>query len=343
MVKRSLVLILFFATVIAGCTVGPPQTTSGKADENEKEAGIVRKKDKIVLSGNVYPVREAEVTSPLSGEIARINVKVDDYVQEGTPLLYFNTTSLNADLRAARSRLAKSRADLESSKGTDRREVYRREINRGISDREAKIRVEETRIVFENTRRKLERMKEAHGDNAVSKQELEGVENEHARADADLKVALLRAKGLPLEETSIVRSYQSEVMTNEAEYTRAEDRLRQATVNAPISGFIADIAAYPGQKVYDGWDLLKIVDISRVKVEAKISPGLLKFVHPDQEVEVTINTVPQTKVKARINSVSKLADPEDQMCRVRTILENKDFAFQPGFTAKIEIATERGE
>ncbi|MBU0568841.1 efflux RND transporter periplasmic adaptor subunit, partial [bacterium] len=90
-------------------------------------------------------------------------------------------------------------------------------------------------------------------------------------------------------------------------------------------------------------DLLKIVDISRVKVEAKISPGLLKFVHPDQEVEVTINTVPQTKVKARISSVSKLADSKDQMCHVRTILENKDFAFQPGFTAKIEIATKRGE
>lgn len=341
MVKRSLVFIPFLAAVIAGCTVGPPETTSGKA--GEKEAGIVREKDKIVLSGNVHPVREAEVTSPLSGEIARINVKIDDYVQEETPLLYFNTISLNADLKAARSRLAKSRGDLESSKGTDSREAYRREVNRGISDREAKIRLSEARIVFENTSRKLERMKEAYRDKAVSKQELEGVENEHARADADLKVALLRAKGVPDEEISTIRSYQSEVMANEAEYTRAEDRLRQATVNAPISGFIADITAYPGQKVYDGWDLLKIVDISYVQVEAKISPGLLKFVHPDQEVEVTVNTVPPTKVRAKINSLSKLADPEDQMCRLRTILENKGFAFQPGFTAKIEIATERGE
>lgn len=343
MVRRSFILTLFLAAVIASCTVGPPETTSRKAQEKEKEAGIVREKDKIILSGHVYPVREAEVTSPLSGKIEKINVKVDDYAQEGTPLLYFNTTLLKADLRAARSRLAKSRADLESSKGTNRREAYRREVHRGISIREAKIRVEEARIIFENTGRKLERMKEAHGNKAVSKQELEGVENEHARADADLAVALLRAKGLPDEETSVIRSYQSEVMTDEAEYTQAEDRLNQATVNAPISGFIADIAAYPGQKVYDGWDLLKIVDISYVKVEAKISPGLLKFVHPDQEVEVTINTVPQTKVKARISSVSKLADSKDQMCHVRTILENKDFAFQPGFTAKIEIATKRGE
>jgi len=121
------------------------------------------------------------------------------------------------------------------------------------------------------------------------------------------------------------------------------ERLRQTIVRAPMSGFVTKVNTYPGQKVYEGWDLLTIVDINQVVIEAKISPGLLKFVYPEKDAKITVYTVPPTTFSAKISSVGKVADPTDQMCRLRIIIPNKEFAFQPGFRAKVEISTKGGK
>jgi len=188
--RRSFTSVIFVALMIVGCTIGPPEPdplkTEGATEVIKKEKG------KIVLEAKLHPINEAKITSPLSGDIKRINVQVDDYVQEGMPLLYFDPTLPKAEAQGARARLARSRADARLARGgyvAAIRDEY-------ISRREARIRFREAKTIFDNVDKKLKRMKKAHKDNAISRQELEGVENEYATADANLKVASLRAAGL---------------------------------------------------------------------------------------------------------------------------------------------------
>lgn len=325
MVKKY--LVIFLVIVLSGCTVGPPTLGPKKVKEEQR----VIQKNKIVLYGKVYPLKEIEVISPLSGRIQKIMVELDDYVEKGTPILYFDTTQLRRELLTVKSRLNKSRVELESAN-----ESYREDVRLGISEKEAKIRAQEAQLVFDNIKQKLKRMMEAYKEGAVSKQELEIVENEYVRANASLKVALLRANGLP-EKKRIIAPYQANVMADETEYAQVLNKLEEATIKALISGFITEIDIYEDQKVYEGWKLMKIVDINHVIVEAKISPGLLRFVYPGQDAEVVINTVPPTKFSSKIDSIKKISNSDDQMCSVRIILANKDFTIQPGFTTTVEI------
>lgn len=329
--KRNLVFLLFILAIM-GCTIAPPQMGKQKV----KEGFVTREIGNLVLEGKVYPMKEMIVTSPLSGRIKRIDVKQDDYVDVETPLIHFDTSEIESDLLVSRARLAQARADSEAYKRS-----YRKGNEAFISQKDTSIKIKEAKAVLNKKSQQLKRMREAYKYNAVSKQELEEVEIEYARAEAELQSALLLTKVLPTER-EVVQSYEFTIKEREAEYSRIEDKLRQTVVTAPISGFVDKISIYQGQYVHPGWELLKIVDIKHVKIEAKVNAGLIKFVHPGQKVKVTINTVPLTTVSANINSVRKIANIEDQMCGVVIILPNKDYNFQPGLLAKVEVLKGKG-
>ena len=116
--------------------------------------------------------------------------------------------------------------------------------------------------------------------------------------------------------------------------------MEQTAIKAPFAGFVTEVMVQPGLKVYEGRPLLHVADITRVKVAANLSPGLLPYVHIGQKAQVTVNTVPPTNVPATVAQIQPVADPKTQSLGLTLILPNPDFKFQPGYTARVEIPVE---
>ena len=85
--KRKKKLFIFLAIVLVGVIVFL-WLNSSKAQVEMPSVSIANRdiKEEIYIPGNVYPVKEIELKSQLSGVLDKIFVKIGDVVQEGSPV-----------------------------------------------------------------------------------------------------------------------------------------------------------------------------------------------------------------------------------------------------------------
>jgi multidrug resistance efflux pump len=314
---KNLICLVLIVTFL-GCTTNAPPPTPKKE---------VRKKVDLTLGGRIVPFKKIDVKSLIRGRVEKVLVAEGEYVEKNQVLLCLDRTSYEASLEAAEARLAIARGEYENHR-----------TNQGNLDLMiARTKYKAAKEDLEAAKERLQEMKEAFSKGYVSQHELKAAEEEYQAAYTDFRI-----NHLTLEKTK--RSEQrlkillSRIKEAKADLRRAKESLSHTIIKAPITGTITKINVYPGTYIFEGWPLLSIEDISSVVLEAKLSPGLLKFVEREKTLDVTVNTVPPKKVIGRLISLKKVADPVDQMCTMKILLPNPDLSFQPGFTAKVKIS-----
>jgi membrane fusion protein (multidrug efflux system) len=352
---------------LAGCA--PERQTQLKPNENT-----------IILLGRVVPFEEAEVVSPVSSIVNRILVEPGHQVKQGQLLIRLDETGARADVARAQAELASARAALaearagspEAQKAEAQAEVERLRQELLLQQNQTSVQAfkfdhEQARIILDNARAKLERLYRLSAERLVSRPELEAGQNEYADAlrryeatrevveqrtatgDSSAKIAAARYQAAQARLAGIEASAgsgrlemaASQVRRAEAELERARHNAGQTVLTAPISGIVTQVMAQVGNKTYEGRAVVKIENIARVKVQADLSPGLLPFVRLGQKAQVTVNTVPPSKVDSNVSQIQPVADAKTQSLGLALILANPGFKFQPGFTARVEIQVDR--
>ena len=85
--------------------------------------------------------------------------------------------------------------------------------------------------------------------------------------------------------------------------------------------------------------VFKIVDLSRVWVDANVFEKDLQRVRNGQLVKVTVPAFPQTIFTGRVILISSIVDPETRTVSVRTEVSNSDGRLKPDMFASVEIVT----
>jgi multidrug resistance efflux pump len=80
--------------------------------------------------------------------------------------------------------------------------------------------------------------------------------------------------------------------------------LGRASLDAPVSGYVAAVWSYPGQVVSAGASIVTLYDASNTWVTANISEADLHRVQPGQEVEVTVDSLGGVKLKGKVDGIS---------------------------------------
>jgi len=127
----------------------------------------------------------------------------------------------------------------------------------------------------------------------------------------------------------------------------AEVRLRQvrlelerATVRAPFEGRIADLRVVPGQYVTPGTELLTVVDLDPVKVEAEVLEAELGLLREGRRGTVSFAAFPGETFNGRIESINPVVDPQKRTGRVTLLLANPDGRIKPGMYAEVRLDAE---
>lgn len=324
MIHALLIPTLLMVVVYAGCkraadtpakpTVPPATaTTSESAHAIETEtvapqpvAGTILATGKILVSED----RVAIIGPVHEGRLVRLYAGQGSKVKRGQKLADLES----ADIDQAEADYLKALADSENARRTSVAEV---KLAQATYDR--------TKMLYEKTITAGKNLQAAEHD-------LEMAKALAASAVASTKAALTAARRhlliLGLTESAV-----------EALASRP-DLASVFSLTSPIEGIVVERNATIGATVGTDANLFKIIDISRVWIDANVFEKDLERVKFGQDVKVAVPAFPGSSFSGKVILVSSVVDPETRSVKVRTEVPNPDGRLKPDMFANVEIITD---
>ena len=156
------------------------------------------------------------------------------------------------------------------------------------------------------------------------------------KAQGDLELALIEA-GRKKDE---IMASTKGLTQAEVDVKIARMDLEKTRIRAPFAGIVTDIKLSPKERLDAGRELFTLVDISRIKVRAKVLESEVGKVVAGREVELLFSAFPGRAFKGRIEAVSPIINADDKTCAVHVTMDNPSEEVKPGMHAEVEIPTE---
>ncbi|HSE24224.1 MAG TPA: efflux RND transporter periplasmic adaptor subunit, partial [Pyrinomonadaceae bacterium] len=112
------------------------------------------------------------------------------------------------------------------------------------------------------------------------------------------------------------------------------------SLNSPISGIVIERNGTIGATVGSDANVFKIIDISRVWIDANIFEKDLDRVRRGQAVNISVPAFPGVSFSGKVILISSVVDPETRTVKVRTEVPNSDGRLKPDMFANVRIITD---
>jgi cobalt-zinc-cadmium efflux system membrane fusion protein len=251
---------------------------------------------------NIGPVHE--------GRIVRLYVGQGSNVKKGQKLADLES----ADIDEAEADYLKALADYDNARKTSVAEV---KLAQSTYDR--------TKMLYEKTITAQKNLQAAEHDLDVAKA---SGESSVAGAKATLTSARRHLLILGLKDSDI------DALANKSSLAAV------FSLNSPISGTVIERNATIGATVGSDANLFKIIDISRVWIDANVFEKDLERVRGGQEVKVSVPAFPGASFSGRVIFVNSVVDPDTRTVKVRTEVPNADGRLKPEMFANVQIITD---
>jgi multidrug resistance efflux pump len=293
--------------------------------------------------GYIIPEQQILVSPQVSGRIIELNFDAGQRVEKGFVLAVLDSTEYQADLARAQAAVELAREQLsEALKG-----------NRPDEIRQAEAELAETNTNLSQAKRNLERKKDLREKAIITAQELDDAQSQYdalvnrvERLSASLR---LMEEG-PRAERKRIAAFQVDQF--EAELTRAQWRLDNCTITAPISGTILKKNAELGNLVnpiaFNGsFSLCDIADLSRLEVDLSVQERDISKVFQGQKCRVRAEAFSDRFYDGVVSRLMPIADRAKGAVPVRVRLrvpkDEEGIYLKPEMGAIVEFYTEKSE
>ena len=269
-------------------------------------AAIIPATGKILVPedrmANIGPVHEGRIVRLYAGQGSRVS--------RGQKLAELES----ADIDQAEADYLKAQADYENARRTSVAEV---KLAQATYDR--------TKVLYEKTITAGKNLQTAEHDLEVAKA---AAESSVAGTKAALTAARRHLLILGLKESEI-------------DGLATKPSLAAVfSLTSPIGGIVVERNATIGATVGTDANLFKIIDISRVWIDANVFEKDLARVKFGQEVKVSVTAFAGSRFSGKVILVNSVVDPETRTVKVRTEVPNPDGRLKPDMFANVEIITD---
>lgn len=122
-----------------------------------------------------------------------------------------------------------------------------------------------------------------------------------------------------------------------AHVDEAESRLAKTVIRAPFSGILGLRQVSPGAYVKAGSDIVRLENVSSIKVDFSIPETYLAKVRPNQEIVVRLDAYPDEQFKGRVYAVEPVVDERTRTIAMRARIPNKGFKLKPGMFVRVAV------
>ncbi len=109
------------------------------------------------------------------------------------------------------------------------------------------------------------------------------------------------------------------------------------SVDAPFSGIVDQISGKEGELSSPGYPILKLVNLSKVKINTDISEVYLPDVSKGDTVQVTFPTYSDLKLSCPVYRTGNIINPDNRTFNVQILLDNFDNKLKPNMLATVTI------
>lgn len=306
----------------------------------------------VESTGRVVPAQEIEIKCKASGEVIELPKDVSDTVKRGDILVQLNPADEQRAVRLAEASLAVSEANLEKSRlrlHVARKNLATERERSGAALRSAEMRVREAEA-------KLERTRELHSRQILSRELVEAAETAAALASAEqvnanARIADHRAAELEIELlTQDVHIAEAGVETDTLALLNARQRLADTTVHAPIDGVVSEREVQVGQiiasginNVGGGTTLLKLMDTARVYVLVAVDESDIGRITLGQDARIQVDAHPGRTFRGEVVRIASRGTTVNNVVTFEVKVEVHDrrgaerALLKPEMTAHVEI------
>ncbi|HOE14304.1 MAG TPA: efflux RND transporter periplasmic adaptor subunit [Candidatus Saccharicenans sp.] len=298
-------------------SASPPAETQSIVPISVKVAvAEIKDLEKTIKSpGEVYTEKNVILKAEVSGILKKLYVHEGKHVGQGELLAELDDTSYQLKLEEAEATRLKALSELL--------------LDRLFQEPGLTAPKLQDNTDLKKAQEAYQKAEKAYRDGLISQAELE-------RARLDYELAQI---GSGLKRDEIIAS--SKGLTQaEVNAKIARLDLEKTKIMAPFSGIITGIKVAPGETIEAGRELFTLVDVSQLKITAKVLETEVSKVRVGREADIHFSAFPGRVFKGTVVAVSPVINKEDKTCSVFIGLNNPAEEIKPGMHAEIEIVTE---
>ncbi|WP_363351485.1 HlyD family efflux transporter periplasmic adaptor subunit [Methylocystis echinoides] len=225
--------------------------------------------DNAFVSGNIIPV-QADAT----GVVAKVLAEETQLVKNGDVLIQLDEQRARAALGQAEAELARAVRNVGALFAN------RRQICQKITARAA---------VRERTVHDLARYKQAATSGAASGQVLQNTQDTLAAQEADLREARAEYQAMESRLGGVTPTTHPDIEFAKARFNDAYIEFLRQSIRAPATGYVAKRRVQVGQRVRPGDQIMNIVPLDHLWVEANLWENRMERVRPGQPAIIKVD------------------------------------------------------
>jgi HlyD family secretion protein len=315
-------------------------TTIPKEKLSKVEMGSIARS--VVATGKVEPLSKVEIKSKASGLIQYLYVDTGDRVREGQLLAELDKETLEAQLKEAEAVLKSAESNLREmeSQGNTLR------ANLKMAQLEAENREYEFRFSEHN------RNQELFKQGLISRSDFDSSEQKMQSAEVAHKAlqAAVHVKEAEIEQNnSAIEKARSSVIQAQAQFERAAENLKYASIRSPIDGIVLSREVEVGDAVSSILQLgsnatliMTLGDVRELYIKGKVDETDIGLVKMDQPVRITVDAYKIRAFHGKVFQIAPMGVEKDNVTRfeVRVSIADDLNLLKVNMSANAEIVLE---
>lgn len=367
MKKFGVIAVVCSMVILSACGKGGEEQAAPADSQAAAVSVVVAPAQKgaiqseYVYSGKIKSDYDADISSTVSGKVAKTNFEVGDRVNKGDVLFQMDTTDIQNSIHELQAQLASSDASIRSAKtqldlanGASMQSQIQA-VKTGLENAQTSLSTAQS--AYDNAKATYDSNKILFDSGIISKSQMDQVQlayDQSSNALSQANLALEKAQSdyniianqMPAENTRKAQdAYNAAVAGKQAVSARiqtAQKTLQDATVTSPISGIVTAKNATAGTLLAQSSPAYTIINMDKVKADVNISEQIINQLSLGEELDIYVKTVSDAPRKGTVVTINPDAIKSGTF-NVELELENTDGLLKSGMFAEVHFVKERKE
>jgi RND family efflux transporter MFP subunit len=302
-----------------GAEIVKAETDEGESSNREAplpvkvisvEKGKLPLRLRVSATADVW--EKAVLKSEVRGNIQKIHASVGDFVRKGQLLLKLDDRELKLELEKAKTAKLKALSDF----------LVKEDTNMAISQELSPEKKRDLEAIKEKYLKSLD----LYSKGKLKEAEFEKISDEYEKSmvfSGELREEIRKAQ---------------EGLSNATLTVKQKDLdIKRTFIRAPFDGIVADISVSTGEKINQGQDLLKIVNLDSLYLRGYALESEIRHLSVGTQVRVRFDSFPDKFFFGTLKAISPEIDPDKKTITIFIDIDNKKRQILPGMHAEIDI------